>query len=84
MLGHGRPVLANHAVAIVMLLAVGATGMALPIRSSLADNAIATESLPIAWQDDAELTDVCFVGRSTGWAVGAQGIILRTTDAGKT
>ena len=84
MLGHGRPVLANHAVAIVMLLAVGATGMALPIRSSLADNAIATESLPIAWQDDAELTDVCFVGRNTGWAVGAQGIILRTTDAGKT
>ena len=57
---------------------------AVPCLTARADNAIATESLPIAWQDDAELTDVCFVNRNVGWAVGAQGVILRTIDGGKT
>jgi photosystem II stability/assembly factor-like uncharacterized protein len=84
MLGHGRPVLKNYITMFAILLASVIAVLGLPGRSVLADNAIATESLPIAWQDDAELTDVCFVDRNTGWAVGAQGVILRTTDGGKT
>ena len=78
--GHGRPLLIQFLVIAIVL----ASGFFLPCRHGRADNAIATESLPIAWQDDAELTDVCFVNRNAGWAVGAQGVILRTTDGGKT
>ena len=81
MRGHGRPLLTIYASMIACAVAVG---MSLACQSVQADNAIATESLPIAWQDDAELIDVCFVNRNTGWAVGSQGVILRTTDAGKT
>ncbi len=71
-------------IRVPIFTTVVACGLLLPYRYALADNAIATESLPIAWQDDAELTDVCFVNRNVGWAVGAQGLILRTTDGGKT
>ena len=84
MRGHGRPVQTNQALTLALLLTSVLAILAFPGRSVMADNAIATESLPIAWQDDAELTDVCFVDRNTGWAVGAQGVILRTTDGGKT
>lgn len=83
MLGHGRPELTKLAIAFVIIFAIGFAPV-LPSRALRADNAIATESLPIAWQDDAELTDVCFVSQKVGWAVGAQGVILRTTDGGKT
>ena len=38
---------------------------------------------PDSWQQDAELTDVFFLNPQLGWAVGAQGTILRTTDAGR-
>ena len=38
---------------------------------------------PKCWQEDAELTDVYFLNEQLGWAVGAQGVILRTLDGGK-
>ena len=36
-----------------------------------------------AMRSDAELTDVCFVDRKTGWAVGDRGVIWHTADGGK-
>ena len=50
---------------------------------SLADLDMAYESLPKSWKSDAELTDVFFLDANLGWAVGAQGVILRTTNGGK-
>ncbi|HEV7222918.1 MAG TPA: YCF48-related protein [Pirellulales bacterium] len=34
-------------------------------------------------QEDAELTDVCFVDAQRGWAVGDRGVIWHTVDGGK-
>jgi photosystem II stability/assembly factor-like uncharacterized protein len=82
MLGHGRPLLTIRTSVISTLVATAVVFV--PLRLAMADNAIATESLPIAWQDDAQLTDVFFINRQVGWAVGAQGVILRTVDGGKT
>jgi photosystem II stability/assembly factor-like uncharacterized protein len=48
-----------------------------------ADDKLICESSPISWQADAELTDVFFLNADTGWAVGAQGVILRTTNGGR-
>ena len=31
---------------------------------------------------DAQLNDVCFVGKRLGWAVGDRGVVLHTTDGG--
>lgn len=53
-------------------------------HSARADHEVARENLPESWQTDAELTDVFFLNRDKGWAVGAQGIILRTNDGGVT
>ena len=49
----------------------------------LGDHDMPREPLPKSWKLDAELTDVCFLNTNLGWAVGAQGVILRTTDGGK-
>jgi len=48
-----------------------------------ADQNMPFESLPTAWKSEAELTDVFFLNPNLGWAVGAQGVILRTTNGGK-
>ena len=48
-----------------------------------ADQDIPHESLPKSWKSDAELTDVFFLDANLGWTVGAQGVIMRTTDGGK-
>ena len=48
-----------------------------------ADQNMPYESLPTAWKTEAELTDVFFLNPNLGWAVGAQGVILRTTNGGK-
>ena len=45
---------------------------------------MAHEPLPKSWMLDAELTDVFFLNANLGWAVGAQGVIVRTIDGGKT
>ena len=44
---------------------------------------IGRNEIPDGWRDDATLHDVHFVNVSTGWAVGNQGVILRTTDGGR-
>ena len=44
---------------------------------------LARMDLPKSWQQDAELTDVFFLNSQLGWSVGAQGVILRTIDGGK-
>ncbi|MFK7767863.1 MAG: hypothetical protein AB8B55_11630 [Mariniblastus sp.] len=51
-------------------------------QCGLADQYIARESLPSNWKADAELTDVFFLNEQLGWAVGAQGVILRTSNGG--
>ena len=38
---------------------------------------------PLIWQQDAELTDIFFIDPHRGWAVGAEGVILRTTSGGR-
>lgn len=40
------------------------------------------EIRPKAWQQDATINDVFFVNNTHGWAVGDQGVILRTTNGG--
>ena len=45
---------------------------------------LAQEPLPENWKADAALTDVIFLDRQRGWAVGSQGVLLRTEDGGKT
>lgn len=44
---------------------------------------LARMDIPPSWEQDAELTDVFFLNSQLGWAVGAQGVILRTVDGGK-
>ena len=58
------------------------TAASLQNRTTFADQDLAREPLPTVWQADAELTDVFFLNADLGWAVGAQGVILRTTDGG--
>lgn len=41
------------------------------------------ELRPKSWQQDATINDVFFVNRTHGWAVGDQGVILRTTNGGE-
>ena len=41
------------------------------------------EIRPRSWQQDATLNDVFFVDKLNGWAVGEQGLILRTINGGE-
>lgn len=52
-------------------------------NGALADQEMPFEQLPQSWKADAELTDVFFLNPNMGWAVGAQGVILRTTNGGR-
>ena len=49
-----------------------------------APDGLAQEPLPDSWKADASLTDVTFVDRQRGWAVGSHGVLLQTKDGGKT
>jgi len=49
-----------------------------------AADGLAREPRPSSWKADASLTDVTFVDRQRGWAVGSHGVLLRTEDGGKT
>ncbi len=65
-------------VALAMFwLAVGWIGC----LSSSAD--VVREQRPDSWRQDAAIHDVHFVDANHGWAVGEQGLILRTTDGGR-
>ena len=45
---------------------------------------LAQEKRPPGWKKDASITDVFFIDQKTGWAVGSQGLLLRTEDGGQT
>ena len=66
------------AAAIAFVFAIGVSQ-----SDALADQSMPHEQLPQSWKADAELTDVFFLNPASGWAVGAQGVILRTTDGGR-
>ena len=63
-------------VALVVCSATACSAMALALE-------IGRSEIPGGWRDDATLHDVCFVNSTNGWAVGNQGVILRTTDGGQ-
>ena len=42
------------------------------------------ETRPASWKATAALTDVTFTDRQHGWAVGSQGVLLRTDNGGET
>ena len=44
---------------------------------------LARLDVPKSWEQHAELTDVFFLNSQLGWTVGAQGVILRTVNGGK-
>ena len=75
--GSSRPIwqFCSIAIATICTLVCG--------QQSLADGDIPRESLPISWQMDADLTDVFFLNRNLGWAVGSQGVVLRTINGGQ-
>ncbi len=47
------------------------------------DSNIPREKLPAGWKAAADLTDVFFLNQNLGWAVGGQGVVLRTVNGGK-
>lgn len=67
------------------LILIWALSLAVVCQAEIcrADHDLAREQLPKSWKDDAELTDVFFLNANLGWAVGAQGVILRTTNGGQ-
>jgi photosystem II stability/assembly factor-like uncharacterized protein len=58
--------------------------LAEPATAAAAPDGLAHEPRPSTWKQDASLTDVYFVDRQRGWAVGSQGVLLRTEDGGRT
>lgn len=62
----------------------GLAALCLLTPFAFGDSDLPREQLPKSWKSDAELTDIFFLNTRLGWAVGAQGTILRTSDGGKT
>jgi photosystem II stability/assembly factor-like uncharacterized protein len=52
--------------------------------TNAAQDGLAQEPRPANWKLEASLTDVVFLDRQRGWAVGSHGVLLRTEDGGKT
>ncbi len=68
----------------ITLCAVGLAALCWIPPFACGDSDLPREQLPKSWKSDAELTDVFFLNTRLGWAVGAQGTIVRTSDGGKT
>ena len=68
---------------LALLIVCGLVCFLAATNLSFADQDLAREPLSASWKSDAELTDVYFLDANLGWAVGAQGVILRTTNGGK-
>ena len=66
----------RHALYIAALLAI--------LGISNFSGQLNAQTTPLIWQADADLHDVYFHDAQTGWAVGSQGVILKTTDGGQT
>lgn len=75
-------ILMRRSLNFAMVAIACAVLLLLATKDVRADNQLANENLPTAWKSDAELTDVFFLNNELGWAVGAQGVILRTTNGG--
>ncbi len=72
-----------HRLSIVVAFSIGIITLALDVASVTAALQGRGLSAPQDWQRNAELTDVFFLDALHGWAVGAQGVTLRTIDGGK-
>ncbi|HEV8071047.1 MAG TPA: YCF48-related protein [Planctomycetaceae bacterium] len=55
-----------------------------PAPAATAPSAPRTPAVVDSLRDDANLHDVCFLGRSDGWCVGDHGAVWRTEDGGRT
>jgi photosystem II stability/assembly factor-like uncharacterized protein len=69
---------------LITQLGAGLATLCLLTPFVLGDSDLPREQLPKSWKSNAELTDVFFLNTRLGWAVGAQGTIVRTSDGGKT
>jgi hypothetical protein len=84
--GSTRPGSALRWLAILGMLACGGTAAAERLSQELAPadaRAIADPACCEPMWADARLSDVCFVDRDHGWAVGDRGTIWHTDDAGR-
>ncbi len=68
-------------ITIILLLLLAATAIE---TVAATPDGLAQEPRPSSWKQDAALTDVYFIDRQHGWAVGSQGVLLRTENGGKT
>lgn len=72
-------------MALRLILVAAVVGVVFQNLSSVAaEDSIAKEPVPRSWQADSELSSVQFVDSNLGWAVGANGTLLRTRDGGAT
>ena len=65
-----------HAFAVIVWIACSG-----PAEALGADD-IVREQRPDSWRQDADINDVFFLDPQHGWAVGNQGLILKTEDGG--
>jgi photosystem II stability/assembly factor-like uncharacterized protein len=74
----------QKSISTISIIALLCFAWVFQVSVARADHDLAREPLPKSWKLDAELTDVFFLNANLGWAVGAQGVIVRTIDGGKT
>ena len=63
----------------IIVLMMPTFSLAAPSDHPLTSQAV----VPSPTEEDANLTDIQFVGTQNGWAVGEQGVIWKTTDGGR-
>lgn len=71
----------RFSVCLLLMLVGGLAGG--PVRVSDGMEDMVREQRPDSWLQDAAINDIYFVDSEHGWAVGEQGLILRTTDGGR-
>ena len=67
-------------LALILALSLSNT---LLLSSPVAGQGLIDERLPKSWRQESTLRDVHFIDARQGWAVGDQGVILKTTDGGQ-
>lgn len=77
--GHGRR---DRALGLIFLVPFLVNWIMVPSTNLCAQTI--DWRMPAKWKQDAELTDLFFIDRQTGWIVGDRGLVLRTDDGGKT
>lgn len=76
-----QPAMGRIRILAILPTVLWLTGSWISVLSGSDD--IVREQRPDSWRQDAAINDVCFVDPQRGWAVGDQGLILRTTDGGQ-